>query len=116
MGKQRASNLMRNGMNLADWKKNDMSLLKLDMQQQLKSLTEQASVRFEDEDADVRISISDVGTEVDDKDERLPSVKANLFRNASKEKWSDHSVETQKNEMKREMLKQLLESSAAKTV
>merc|ERR1712154_483885 len=122
---KRSSNLMRNGMDLSNWKKNDMSLLKLDMQQQLKSLTEQASVRFDehmdDEDADAndknyKIAIGDVDVDdIDDKDERLPSVKSNLFRNASMEKWSDHSVEMQKNEMKREMLKQLLESSETRS-
>merc|ERR1712154_101809 len=91
----------------------DLDLLKLDMQQQLISLSQQASANSADQDKDYKIEIDEALTfnDIDDDDERLPSVKANLFRNASSEKWSDHSVQAKKKEIQREMLKQLLQSN-----
>ena len=93
------------------WKDKDMNLLKLDMQQQLMSLEKQASPLGNLRDKDYKIEIDEEFHNIDDDDERLPSVKANLFRNASSEKWSDHSVKAKKKEIEREMLNLLLDSN-----
>ena len=106
----KSPNLVRNDTD-SKWKDKDMNLLKLDMQQQLMSLKKEASPLGDLRDKDYKIEIDEEFDNIDDDDERLPSVKANLFRNASSEKWSDHSVKAKKKEIEREMLKLLLDSN-----